>query len=141
MKIVTAILMISLVAFVPENRSLRRILKDCQFSKLPKTARMVGNEVIADKGKRYGYLAFEGPTEDLLKWIKKSGLTQTFKEEIFTMNLMVWSAKRPTWFEDSSNRFMTADVYYSQREEDRFLILCWIDENQEIIHLEYEIGD
>jgi hypothetical protein len=140
MKVLVTILVISFMAFTPPDKLLKLILKDGQFPKLPKAARIIDYEVVfVDPYKRYGYLAFEGPSDELLTWIQKSKLILTSKEEIFTKDIIVWPAKRPAWFKESSDKIMTSEIYYSKRESDGFLTLCWIDDNQKVIHLEYEI--
>jgi hypothetical protein len=141
MKILVTFLIMIFVSYLPADKSLRAILKDGHFQKLPKTAKIIGHEVITDQKKRYGYLVFEGPSDDLVKWITKSKLVLTSKEEIFNKDIIVWPTKRPTWFNDSSNKFATRDIYYSKREIDGFTTLCWVDMDVNVIHLEYEIPD
>ena len=140
MKIILTILTLTLLTVPTTNKNLKRILKDGQFSKLPKSAIILGHEIINDTKKRFGYLAFEASSDDIATWTRQSNLILTTTTEIFDNNLIVWPTKRPTWFTESSDKLSTGDKYYSKRESDRFLSLSWVDINRKIIHVEYEIG-
>jgi hypothetical protein len=139
MKTIITILILTLLT-APADKNLKRILKDGQFSKLPTNAKTIRHEIIVDSKKRFGYLVFETSADDIAKWTKQSSLILTSKKEIFDSNLIVWPSNRPTWFKDSSDKFVTGDIYYSKRESDKFLSNSWVDINRKIIHLEYEIG-
>jgi hypothetical protein len=140
MKTILVILTLTLLTAQTANKDLKLILKDGHFSKLPKTAKVVGHEVLVNQKKRFGYLVFETSSDDIAKWTKKSNLIRSSKKEIFDSNIIVWPTNRPTWFKDSSEKFMTSDIYYSKRVTDRFMSLCWADMDKKIIHVEYEIG-
>ena len=139
MKTILTLLILTLLT-APADKNLKRILKDGQFSKLPKSAKTIRHEIIVDSKKRFGYLVFETSADDIATWTKQSNLILTSKKEIFDSNLIVWPSNRPTWFKDSSDKFMTSDIYYSKRESDKFLSNSWVDVNRKIIHVEYEIG-
>jgi len=140
MKTILAILTLTLLTGTTVDKDLKLILKDGHFSKLPKTAKTIGHEIINESKKRFGYLVFEASADDIATWTKQSNLILTSKKEIFDSNLIVWPSNRPTWFKDSSDKFVTSDIYYSKRESDKFLSNSWVDINRKIIHLEYEIG-
>ena len=140
MKTIFTVLVLTLLTVPPVNKNLKLILKDGHFSKLPKTAKTIGHETINESKKRYGYLVFEASSDEIATWTRQSNLILTSKKEIFDSDLVVWPSNRPTWFKDSSDRFITSDIYYSKRESDRFLSLSWVDVNRKIIHVEYEIG-
>lgn len=122
------------------DKDLKLILKDGHFSKLPKTVKVVGHEILVDEKIRFGYLVFESSSDEIAKWIKKSNLVLTSKKEIFDDNIIVWPNNRPTWFMNSSERFITVDIYYSKRASDRFTSLCWVDMDRKVVHIEYQIG-
>lgn len=122
------------------DKDLKLILKDGHFAKLPKSAKVVGHEVLVNQKKRFGFLVFEASSADIYKWTKQSNLVLTSTKEIFDDNIIVWPGNEPTWFKDSSVRFVTSDKYYSKREMDRFTSLSWVDSDRKIIHVEYEIG-
>ena len=140
MKIILTILTLTLLTVPTTDKNLKRILKDGQFSKLPKSAKILGHEIINDAKKRFGYLVFEAPSADIATWTRQSNLILTTTTEIFDNNWIVWPTKRPTWFNESSAKVSTGDKYYSKRESDRFISLSWVDINRKIIHVEYEIG-
>jgi hypothetical protein len=140
MKTILSLLVLTLLTVPPPTKTLKIILKDGQFSKVPKNARMIGLEIINESNNRYGYLVFETSTDDMDNWIKESNLILTSTKETFDNNLIVWPGKRPTWFKDSSDKFKTSDIYYSKRKSDSFLSLSWVDDSRRIIHVEYEIG-
>ncbi|MBX2971442.1 MAG: hypothetical protein KF803_18895 [Cyclobacteriaceae bacterium] len=140
MKAILAILTLTLLTATTVNKDLKLILKDGHFSKLPRKAKVVGHGVLVNQTKRFGYLIFEASSEDIAKWIRQSNLILTSKTEILDDNIIVWPNNKPTWFKDSSERFMTSDIYYSKREPDKFTSLSWVDIDRKIIHIEYEIG-
>lgn len=140
MKTILAILILTLLTATTVDKDLKLILKDGNFSKLPKTAKVVGHEVLVNQTKRFGYLVFEASPDDIAKWTRQSNLVLTSKKEILDDNIIVWPSNRPTWFKDSSERFMTSDIYYSKRQSDKFTSLSWVDSDRKIIHVEYEIG-
>jgi hypothetical protein len=140
MKTILAILILTLLTATTVDKDLKLILKDGHFSKLPKTAKVVGHEVLVNQTKRFGYLVFEASSDDIAMWTRQSNLVLTSKKEIFDDNIIVWPSNRPTWFKDSSERFMTSDIYYSKRQSDKFTSLSWVDSDRKIIHVEYEIG-
>jgi hypothetical protein len=140
MKIIFSIIVLTLMTVQTVDKDLKLILKDGHFSKLPKTAKVVGHGILVDEKMRFGYLVFESSSDEITKWIKKSNLVLTSKKEIFGDNIIVWPNNRPTWFVDSSERFITVDIYYSRRESDRFTSLCWVDMDRKVIHIEYQIG-
>jgi len=139
MKLLITTLFITLVTLVPKEKSLKTILRDGQFSKLPKAAKIIGHEVVVDGQKRFGYLAFQASSGDIATWIKKSKLALTHKEEIFNTDIFVWPSKTPQWFKDSSEKFVGGDIYYSKREADGFVTVGWVDIDVTVVHIEYEI--
>lgn len=140
MKTLLAILVLTLLTEPTLDKDLKLILKDGHFSKLPKTTKVIGHEVLINQKKRFGYLVFETSSDNIVKWTRQSNLILTSKEEIFDNNIIVWPNNRPTWFKDSSERFMTSNIYYSKRETDSFTSVSWVDSDRKIIHVEYEIG-
>ena len=139
MKTIISILTLTLLTALTVDNDLKLILKDGHFSKLPKKAKVVGHEVLVNQTKRFGYLVFEASGDDIAEWTKQSNFILTSKKEIFDDNIIVWPSNRPTWFKNSSERFMTSDMYYSKRESDKFTSLSWVDSDRKIIHIEYEI--
>ena len=140
MKTILTILALTFLIAPTVDKDLKLILKDGHFSELPKTAKVVGHEVLVNQKKRFGYLVFEASSDDIAKWTRQSNLVLSSTKEVFDNNIIVWPSNRPTWFKDSSERFMTSDIYYSKRETDRFTSLGWVDSDRKIIHVEYEIG-
>jgi hypothetical protein len=140
MKTILGILALTLLTTTTVDKDLKLILKDGHFAKLPKTAKVIGREVLIDQKKRFGYLVFEASSGDIVKWTRQSNLVLTSKEEIFDDNIIVWPNSRPTWFKESCDKFVTSDIYYSKRESDKFTALSWVDTDRKVIHVEYEIG-
>jgi hypothetical protein len=140
MKLLMTIAILTLAINALQDESLKTILKDGRFAKLPDTANTIGHEVVVDKHTRFGYLAFQAPKEDIAKWIEDSNLLLAHKVDLFEKDISVRKTNRPTWFEDSTKKFMiTEDLFYSTRETDEFVIVGWVNFHGTVIHLEYEI--
>src|SRR5258705_243743 len=59
MKIILTVLVLTLLTAQTTDKNLKRILKDGQFSKFPKSAKILGHEIILDSKKRFGYLTLD----------------------------------------------------------------------------------
>lgn len=131
------IIILTLGSFIKTDKDLKTIIKDGQFSKIPKTAKNVKTEIINEGILRYGYLYFEGESTDIKNWVQKSKLQKTHTLEIFEKNIMVDPRKTPKWIKEIEQSY-SREVYYSQRQADSFTTLVYHNTQNNSIYIEYQ---
>lgn len=134
----TSIFILTIVTLTSVSRNdkdLKTIIKDGQFSKLPREAKNIKAEIVKGEILRFGYLSFEGPTDILKDWLQESKLTEASIVEIFDKNVIVDERKRPKWFIDYLEKHDRTEIYY-YRQTDKFTTIVYPYSN--ILLIEYQ---